>query len=230
VDQLSACLEAGAEGGVHAARLLLETHWDEEEWILVGGYKENAFNEGDRIGMCWTVRVEWPSWVQHTFNCYRHWASIHSKEGVIQGVTQGDPTAMVECGVELLPLIRLLKAAVSDAHQPWHADDAGAGGQFKRIRLYFEKRQDHCPPRECFPESDKTVIVVMEHNKDTAGARQDYYHCDGAQQSYSRFLLLLTSALKSSLEADTMEVSLARRPIRRLVWKPELQNWPRLLS
>ena len=67
------------------------------------------------------------------FNCHRHWAVIlvragnghalfvHSKEGV----TQGDPLAVVACGIAILPLIRILKAAVPDVHQPWHADDAG---------------------------------------------------------------------------------------------------------
>jgi hypothetical protein len=92
------------------------------------------------------IRHEWASGARFIFNCYRHFAmlvirtgrglflSILSKEGV----TQGDPLAMVMYGVGLLPLIRILKKAVSDVHQPWYADDAGAGGRFQRIRLYPE--------------------------------------------------------------------------------------------
>ena len=48
--------------------------------------------------MLWAVRNKWPSCMQFTFNCYRHWATLvvrdtgdgsghflHSKEGVTQG-------------------------------------------------------------------------------------------------------------------------------------------------
>ena len=68
-----------------------------------------------------------------------------------EGATQGNPLAMVACGVALLRLIRLLKAPSPDVHQPWRADDAGAGGQFKRIRLCFEKLQERGPPSGLFP-------------------------------------------------------------------------------
>jgi hypothetical protein len=85
-----------------------------------------------------------------------------------EGVTQGDPLAMVMCGVGLLPLIRILKKAVPDLFQPWHADDAGAGGRFQKIRLYFEKLQVHGPPRGYYPEPSKSVIIVEEQNKKKA--------------------------------------------------------------
>ena len=66
-------------------------------------------------------------------NCYRHWATLvvrdtgdgsghflYSKEGV----TQGDPLAMIAYGI----LIRELQGAHPWVTQPWYADDAGAGG------------------------------------------------------------------------------------------------------
>jgi hypothetical protein len=59
--------------------------------------------------------------------------------------------------VALLPLIQLLIAAFSDV-------------QFKRIRLYFEKLQELGPLWGCFPKPDKSIIVVMEHNKEKAEA------------------------------------------------------------
>jgi hypothetical protein len=178
VDQFCAGLEAGIEGGMHAAKLLWQEHSQEEEWGFLLVDARNAFNEGNRTLMLWTIRHEWASGARFIFNCYRHFAmlvirtgselflSILSKEGV----TQGDPLAMVMHGVGLLPLVRILKKAVSDVHQPWYADDAGAGGRFQRIRLYFEKLQEHGPPRGYFPEPSKSVLIVEEHNKEKAEA------------------------------------------------------------
>ena len=73
----------------------------------------NPFNEENWTAMLWAVRHEWPSGAQFTFNCYRHWATLvvrntedgsghflHSKEGV----TQGDPLAMIDYGIGVLPL------------------------------------------------------------------------------------------------------------------------------
>ncbi len=44
VDQLCAGLESGIEGGIHAARLLWETHAEEEEWGFLLVDAKNAFN------------------------------------------------------------------------------------------------------------------------------------------------------------------------------------------
>ena len=71
--------------------------------------------------MLWAVQHEWPSGEQFKFNCFFHWATLvvwdtgdgsgnflHSKEGM----TQGDPLAMIAYGIGVLPLIRELQ----DAH------------------------------------------------------------------------------------------------------------------
>eukprot|EP00978_Attheya_sp_CCMP212_P006719 scaffold15590_cov56-Attheya_sp.AAC.1 len=57
----------------------------------------------------------------------------------MERATQGDPLAMFIYGMGLLPLIWRLKSEVDDVSQPWYADDAGAGGKFDRIKVYFEK-------------------------------------------------------------------------------------------
>jgi hypothetical protein len=60
IDQLYAGLEADIEGGIHAMRLLWDTHLAEEEWgfLLLVDVK-NAFNEGNQ---CWTIcHLVWPS-------------------------------------------------------------------------------------------------------------------------------------------------------------------------
>ena len=90
--------------------------------------------------MLWAVRHEWTSGAQFTFNSYRHWATLvvwdkgdesgkflHSKEGM----TQGDPLAMIVYGIGVLPIIREVRNAQPRVTQPWYADDAGAGGTFE---------------------------------------------------------------------------------------------------
>ncbi len=178
VDQLCAGLEAGIEAGVHAANLIWQQHAHEEEWGFLLVDACNAFNEGNRMLMLWRVRHRWPSGARHVFNCYRHFAMLIIRCGndlflIIlskEGVTQGDLLAMVMYGLGLLPLIRILKTEVPDLHQPWYADDAGAGGHFQNIRLYFKKLQEYGPPRGYFPEPSKSILIVQEHNKEKAEA------------------------------------------------------------
>ena len=92
--------------------------------------------------MLWAVRNKWPSGAQFTFKCYRHWATLvvqdtgngsghflHSKEGV----TQGEPLAMIAYGIGVPPLIRELQGAHPQVTNPWYADDAGAGWKFTNI-------------------------------------------------------------------------------------------------
>ena len=91
--------------------------------------------------MLWAVRHEWPSGARFTYNCYRQWATLvvrniedgsghffHSKEGV----TQGDPLAMITYYIGVLPLIRVLRTNHTQVSQPWYADDAGTGGSLER--------------------------------------------------------------------------------------------------
>jgi hypothetical protein len=76
VDQLCAGLKAGIEGGIHAMRLLWDTHSAKEESGFLLMDAKNAFNEGNRTAMCWTIRHPWPSGARYTFNCYRHWLTL----------------------------------------------------------------------------------------------------------------------------------------------------------
>ena len=86
--------------------------------------------------MLWTVRHDWPSGAQFTFNCYRHWATLvvrNTEDGsghflhIKEGVTQEDPLAMIADGIGVLPLIRVLRKDHPQVSQPWYADYAGAG-------------------------------------------------------------------------------------------------------
>ena len=67
--------------------------------------------------MLWLVRFEWPSGAWFAFNCYCHWATlvVRSCDGTghllfrQEGVTQGDPLAMVAYGIGIPPLIHKLR-------------------------------------------------------------------------------------------------------------------------
>jgi hypothetical protein len=176
VDQLCGGLEAGIEGGIHAMRSLWKAHAEEEKWGFLLVDAGNAFNEGNRMAMLWTVRHQWPSGARFTFNCYRHWSIliIRAQDGLavllysMEGVTQGDPLAMVIYGILLLPLIRKLKIEVPLVDQPWYADDSGAGGKFTGIREYVTALKKHGPARGYFPEPSKSILIVSEHNRKAA--------------------------------------------------------------
>jgi hypothetical protein len=77
---------------------------------------------------------------------------------------------MVACGLSLLPLIRQLKDKFPEVFQPWYADDAGGGGDFQKIRGYFERLVELGPKYGYFPEPSKSILVVQAHNKKAAKA------------------------------------------------------------
>ena len=119
-EQLCAGLEAGIEGGIHAARQAWTDNEEDEEWGFLLVDARNAFNEGNRSAFLWTIRHLWPSGARFTYNCYKHWTMLvlrgedgativlHSKEEV----TQCDPLAMIVYGVGMLPLTRYLKKQI----------------------------------------------------------------------------------------------------------------------
>jgi hypothetical protein len=171
-DQLCAGLEAGLEGGIHAAQHMWDEHHMEEEWGFLLVDARNAFNEQNRTGMLWTVRHEWPSGARFAFNCYRHWGTLvirgNNGTGVFlfskEGVTQGDPLAMLCYGLGVLPLIRILKEEFPDVKQPWYADDAAAAAKFDAMRRQYLKLVELGPNYGYFAEPTKTILIVSPHN------------------------------------------------------------------
>jgi hypothetical protein len=75
---------------------------------------------------------------------------------------------MAAYGILLLPLICQLKREFPDVNQSWYADDAGAGGNFSGIRRYFERLQEIGPSRGYFPEPSKSILIVLENNREKA--------------------------------------------------------------
>ena len=131
--QLCAGLKAGIEGAVHTASSFWEEHCGDDQtgFLLIDA--SNAFNEMNRIRMLYEIRYRWPSGAQFVFNCYRHWSKLllRSPSGCLhlysmEGVTQGDPTAMLMYGIGTLPIIHQLHSLRTEAMQLWYADDAKA--------------------------------------------------------------------------------------------------------
>ena len=58
---------------------------------------------------------------------------LHSREGE----TQGDPLAMVACGICIFQLIQNMKAEFTDVSQTWYAGNLGALDTFARFQSYF---------------------------------------------------------------------------------------------
>jgi hypothetical protein len=86
-----------------------------------------------------------------------------------EGVSQGDPLSMFALGTGILPaLIRLLKAEFPQVEQPWHADDAGAGGKFEDIRRLFRRPEEIGLSFGYFLEPSKSILGVRQLNLEAA--------------------------------------------------------------
>lgn len=115
VHQLCGGLEAGIEGGIHAMCCQWGEVKDEESpWGALLVDAKNAFNEVHRTSLMWHVRHRWPSGSTFAFNAYRHSRVLVLRgfDGVLlsrEGVTQGDPLAMVLYAIALLPIISKLE-------------------------------------------------------------------------------------------------------------------------
>ena len=53
-----------------------------------------------------------------------------------EGVTQGDPLAMIMYGISILPLIKNIKQEIADVTHTWYADDSRALGKFARLNTF----------------------------------------------------------------------------------------------
>ena len=85
---------------------------------------------------------------------------LHSKEGV----TQGDPIAMIEYGIGVFPLIMELRGDNLFVTQPWYADNAGEGGKFTNILEHIQDLQARGPAWGYYPEPTKNNLVVAPGN------------------------------------------------------------------
>ena len=81
---------------------------------------------------------------------------LHSREGM----TQGDPIAMIEYGIGILPLIKNIKQEIPDVTQTCYAENSGALGTFARLETYFDSITRQEPGRGYHPKPSKRVLIV----------------------------------------------------------------------
>jgi hypothetical protein len=74
------------------------------------------------------------------------------------------------CPSSSLPLIHQLKDEFPEVFQPWYVDDTGGGGNFQKIRRYFERLVELGPEYEYFLEPSKSIPAVRDHSKEAAKA------------------------------------------------------------
>ena len=81
-----------------------------------------------------------------------------------EGITQGDPLAMVMYALAIVPLIKQLRAHVPEACQAWFADDATAVGPLSSFFQWCRHLSSVGPNFGYFPNASKTVLIVKpEH-------------------------------------------------------------------
>jgi len=102
--------------------------------------------------------------VVHHHNGTGHF--LHSQEGV----TQGDPVAMVAYGLSTLPLICQLKTEFPELQHAWYADDSAVAGSWMHISHHFHHLQQLGSTYGYFPESTKSVLVVSPSHQLAAQA------------------------------------------------------------
>ena len=103
-----------------------------------------------------------------------------------QGVTQGDPLAMICYGIATLPLIRQLQEERQGWHQIWYADDGGITGDYNDIRRVFERPKEIGPKWGYLPEPSTCILVVKEGQREYA--TEQFADCGFEVRTGSRYL------------------------------------------
>ncbi len=140
---------------------------------------KNGFNELGRRAMLWTVRHRWASGARFAFNCYRHASKLilrrKGKTGYtllsLEGITQGDPLAMILYGLALVPLADTLRRQHPETVQAWYANDGILEGRSSKVAAAMLLLQRLGPERAYFPEPTKSIFVCSPDDREAAEAR-----------------------------------------------------------
>ena len=71
---------------------------------------------------------------------------------------------MVAYSIDVIPMIKKLKAAYPDVTQPCSTDDVGALGTYKNIELYFNLQKKIGPGSGYYPEHSESVLTIHLDN------------------------------------------------------------------
>ena len=130
--QLAAGHLSGSEAAVHEARALFEDN-ETDCTLLVDA--ENAFNKLKRQVVLHNLQVLCPIVAKFAINLYRRANRLFTCNNELsgeEGVTQGDPFAMIFYGLSIIPLIY---SHGTECRTAWFADDSRGGGNFLTLKL-----------------------------------------------------------------------------------------------
>ena len=165
VSQLCTGHESACEAGILAMMKIYEEE-NSEAVLLVDA--TNAFNSINRQAVLRNVRIHCPILAPIVVNSYRLNPNLFIDGEAIQsreGITQGDPLAMVIYAIATLPLIRKIQ---NEAKQSWYADDAAAGGSLSQLRKWWDNLNEAGPQFGYFPNPSKTWLIVKPQHWDKA--------------------------------------------------------------
>ena len=162
-DQICSGLKSGIEASIHAFSEIFNVEAQNGYGLLLID-ADNAFNTISRPAALWNARVLWPRCSKYLFNAYKGYSLLvisGSKVCLLskEGVTQGDPLAMLLYGLAVLPLARTLKKPGSWT-QNWYADDSACLARFELLREWLALLMIEGPKYGYFPKPEKSVIVV----------------------------------------------------------------------
>ncbi|KAL3795565.1 hypothetical protein ACHAWO_009861 [Cyclotella atomus] len=134
----------------------------------------NGFNELNRYAMLWNVRHRWAAGARFAFNSYRHFLTLVVRtddaedaywlEGQ-EGLSQGDPFAMLLYGIALMPLAERMLEAVPGALQPWFADDSAVAGTSEQCADCLDFLCQEGPAYGYFPEPEKSWHISKQSDE-----------------------------------------------------------------
>eukprot|EP00957_Ditylum_brightwellii_P143302 10917853-Ditylum_brightwellii.AAC.1 len=179
IHQLCSNLKDGIEGTMHSTKQMWDDHAEEDGWGILLVDAQNAFNRVNMHAMLWNVQHSWASGTHFSFNTYKHWSKLvlHGHKDLVfgkEGVTQGNPLAMILYALALLPVIVVLEMLLDDLTyaikqlQKWFADDSSLAGFFEAIGKWYDKLCLIRPPLGYHPESEKSILITHEKNLELA--------------------------------------------------------------
>ena len=168
--QTCAGTPGGIEAAIHAMNDIAEDN-ETEAILLVDA--ANAFNCLNREAALLNMNLICPEFQKYLVNTYRdpprlylngcNGEFIESEEGS----TQGDNAAMSMYSCSTRPLIDHLRMeglytakSVTKPKQIWYADDSGAAGKLKSLRIWWDELSKMGPVLGYFPEPSKCHLVV----------------------------------------------------------------------
>ena len=162
-DQICSGLKSGIEASIHAFSDFFKAEAPNGSGLLLVD-ADNAFNSVSRPAALWNARVLWPRCSRYLFNAYRGYAILMIARSNVfllskEGVTQGDPLAMLLYGLAVLPLVRELKNS-NKWKQNWYADDSACLAQLLLVREWFDRLMVEGPKYGYFPKPEKCYLIV----------------------------------------------------------------------